>query len=49
MAGKASVFDFFWKASAPHLWVQDEPDSFTPIKYHPEFGFEGKTRELKSK
>lgn len=26
----------------PHLWRDDEPDTFTPIKYHPQFGFDGK-------
>lgn len=23
----------------PHLWREDEPSSYDPIKYHPEFGF----------
>lgn len=27
---------------APHLWRQDEPDSFAPYKYDPRFGFEDK-------
>lgn len=25
----------------PHYWREDEPDTFAPIKYHPQFGFDG--------
>lgn len=32
----------------PHLWREDEPDTFAPLQYHPQFGFDGK-REKKRK
>lgn len=28
------------KYTLPHLWKQDEPDCWQPIKYDPAFGFE---------
>lgn len=28
------------KLFLPHLWKEDEPDSFADIKYHPQFGFD---------
>lgn len=34
------------KYMLPHLWRQDEPESFAPIKYDPQFGFDGR-REIK--